>query len=113
MLTDRSGRKVVLSEKTFRTHTTGSHALRVGYLQALPETLIDPDEVWINTEKGKSAYDNYTLIRYYRDEVVVVCCRIIGGTVNEIRSWFPLERKRWIQNSYRRGLLVYNKKAPE
>lgn len=113
MLTDRSGRKVALSEKTFRTHTTGSHALRVGYLQALPETLIDPDEVWINTEKGKSAYDNYTLIQYYRDEVVVVCCRIIGGTVNEIRSWFPLERKRWIQNSYRRGLLVYNKKAPE
>ncbi len=113
ILKDRQGRGVTLTEKTFRTHTTGSHAGRVDYLQALPETLSDPDEVWINTEKGKSAYDNYTLIRYYRDEVVVVCCRIIGGTVNEVRSWFPLERKRWIQNSYRRGLLVFNKKASE
>ncbi|WP_294596282.1 DUF935 family protein [uncultured Rikenella sp.] len=113
MLTDRSGRKVFLSEKSFRTHTTGSHAARVEYLQALPETLNDPDEVWINAERGKSVYDNYTLIRYYRDEVIVVCCKIAGGRINEVRTWFPLAGKKSVQQHHRRGLLVYNKKASE
>ena len=59
----------------------------------MTETLTAPDEVWLNAEKGKGAYDNYTLIRFYRDEVVVVCCKIAGGKVNEIRSWFPLKTK--------------------
>ena len=77
----------------------------------MTETLSDPDEVWINTEKGKSAYDNYTLIRYYRDEVVVVCCKIAGGKVNEVKSWFPLAVKKTVQKHHRRGLLIYNKKA--
>ncbi len=111
VLTDWLGRRVALSEKTFRTHTTGSHAGRVEYLRAMTETLSDPDEVWINTEKGKSAYDNYTLIRYYRDEVVVVCCKIAGGKVNEVKSWFPLAVKKTVQKHHRRGLLIYNKKA--
>lgn len=66
------------------------------------ETLTVPDKVWLNTEKGKDTYDNYNLIRFYRDEVVVVCCKIAWGKVNEIRSWFPLKQK-WIQNSYQRG----------
>ena len=63
------------------------------YLQAMTETLTAPDEVWLNAEKGKGAYDNYTLIRFYRDEGVVVGCKIAGGKVNEIRSWLPLKTK--------------------
>lgn len=46
------------------------------YLLAMIETLTVPDKVWLNTEKGKDTYDNYNLIRFYRDEVVVVCCKI-------------------------------------
>ena len=110
---DWQNREVTLSTNTFKSHTTGSHAGRVEYLQAMTETLTGPDEIWLNTERGKQTYDNYTLIRYYRDEVVIVCCKIAGGKVNEIRSWFPLETKKWIQNNYRRGLLVFNKKASE
>lgn len=104
-------REVTLTEKTYRNHTTGSHAGRVAYLQAMTETLTDPDEIWINTERGKTVYDNYTLIRYYRDEVIVVCCKIAEGKVNEIRTWFPLTAKKSVQNAHRRGLLIYDKKA--
>lgn len=63
VLTDRNGRKVVLSEKTFNNHTTKSHADRTKYLTALPNALGDPDEVWLNAERGKSVYDNYTAIK--------------------------------------------------
>lgn len=112
-LTDWQGRGVTLAEKNYRGHTTGSHAGRVEYLQAMTETLTAPDEVWLNTERGKSIYDNYTLIRYYRDSVIVVCCKIAGGKVNEVRTWFPLTAKKSVQASHRRGLLIYNKKASE
>ena len=113
ILKDWQGRGVTLTEKNYRNHTTGSHAGRVEYLQAMTETLTTPDEVWINTERGKTACENYTMIRYYRDSVVVVCCRIVGGKVNEIRSWFPLVAKKNVQSTHRRGLLIYNKKTSE
>lgn len=108
---DWQKRNVMLTGKTYRNHTTGSHAGRVEYLQAMTETLIAPDEVWLSTERGKTVYDNYTLIRYYRDEVIVVCCKIVEGKVNEIRTWFPLTAKKSVQNAHRRGLLIYDKKA--
>ena len=61
----------------------------------------DPDRAGRSVaqyETGESVYDNYTLIRYYRDSVVVVCCKIAGGKVNEVRTWFPLMAKK----AYRR-----------
>lgn len=113
ILKDWQDRGVTLTEKTYRGHTTGSHAGRVEYLQAMTETLTTPDEVWLNTERGKAAYENYTMIRYYRDVVIVVCCKIEQGKVNALKTWFPLEMKARVINSVRRGLLVFNKKASE
>ena len=112
-LIDWQGRSVTLTEKNYRGHTTGSHAGRVEYLQAMAETLTAPDEVWLNTERGKAAYENYTMIRYYQDEVIVVCCKIEQGKVNALKTWFPLEMKTRVIQSVRRGLLVFNKKASE
>jgi SPP1 gp7 family putative phage head morphogenesis protein len=112
VLEDRNGRKLILPEKGFRTHTTGSHAGRTEYLESLPQTLKAPDEVWINNQRPGAPYDNYTLIKYYQDEVVVVCCRVTKGNVNEVVTWFPLRMKKEVITKHRRGLLVY-KKASE
>lgn len=111
-LTDRNDRQVVLAEKTFSTHTTKSHADRAKYLSALPGALRDPDEVWLNAERGKSNYDNYTALKYYADDILVVCCRVNSGTANEVRTWYPLAKKSTVIDQVRHGLLVY-KKTPQ
>ena len=73
--------------------------------------LRNPSEVWINNEKSGGPYDNYTFIRYYADTVMVACCRIVNGRMNELRTWFPLYMKREVIDKCRRGLLVYTEKA--
>ena len=91
---DRNDRQVVIEKVNFDRHTTGSHRSRVEYLDCLSQILKNPDEVWINNERAGKPYDNYTLIKYYRDEVVVVCCRISDGELNTVRTWFPLRMKK-------------------
>lgn len=108
---DYNGRPLILTEKAFTTHTSGSYRARVPYLESLPQTLKDPDEVWINNQRPGMPYDNYTLIKYYRDDVVVICCRVVDGKVNQVQTWFPLRLKKTVIEKHRRGLLVY-KKAP-
>ena len=108
---DRNDRQVVIEKVNFDRHTTGSHRSRVEYLDCLSQILKNPDEVWINNERAGKPYDNYTLIKYYRDEVVVVCCRISDGELNTVRTWFPLRMKKEVITKHRRGLLVYTKKA--
>lgn len=110
-LMDRNDRQVVIEKVNFDRHTTGSHRSRVEYLDCLSQILKNPDEVWINNERAGKPYDNYTLIKYYRDEVVVVCCRISDGELNTVRTWFPLRMKKEVITKHRRGLLVYTKKA--
>ena len=112
VLTDREGRRVILSRRSFDTHTTGSHKDRVQYLDAMREALHDPDEIWINNENPGQPYNNYTMLKYYRDEIVVACCRIVDGKVNELRTWFPLRMKKEVIAKHRRGLLVYKKTTP-
>lgn len=103
---------MILSRRSFDTHTTGSHKDRVQYLDAMREALRDPDEIWINNENPGQPYNNYVMLKYYRDEIVVACCRIVDGKVNELRTWFPLRMKKEVITKRRRGLLVYKKTTP-
>lgn len=51
-LKDYSGKSIVLSEKSFKRHTTGKYeAIRVPLLNTIPVALKAPDEVWINNYK--------------------------------------------------------------
>jgi hypothetical protein len=102
ILKDYNKRSLVLTQNNFKTHTTGSRSGRVEYLNAMRETLIKPDEIWI---AGKGLTD-YHLIKYYTDEVMVVWCKVEGGKVNTVHSWFPLWKKKETIDKYRSGLLI-------
>ena len=114
---DYQNREVKLSEKTFDFHTTKkSYSDRAGYLDSIKEIIANPDEVWLNDYiKGK--YDNFILIKYYKDNAIAVICRVNDGKIYEVNTWFriaveskvkdKLQNPRWM---YRRGLLIKNKK---
>lgn len=108
-LKEYQGREVILNPDNFKTHTTKSRAYRVKYLDALEQALNTPDEIWINDYINEGVFDNYTFIKYYKDEILVVCCRVEKGMVNELKTWFPLTMKKKIITKYRRGLLVHKK----
>lgn len=110
---DYNGRPLKLTGQNFRRHTTGSHQGRVAYLDCVAQVLKNPDEIWLNSEKAGQPYTNYTLVKYYRDEVLVVCCRIENGKTNEIRTWFPLHMDKAVINKTRRGLLIYKKASQD
>jgi SPP1 gp7 family putative phage head morphogenesis protein len=102
VLTDYNNRSVILTADNFKTHTTGKRASRADYLGSITETLLLPDEVWI----GGNALTDYYLVKYYTDQVMVVWCKVDGGKVNKVHSWFPLSEKRSIEEKYRSGLLI-------
>lgn len=107
-LIDLNKRSLTLSANNFKAHTTGSHKERAKYLQSLPDVLTEPDEIWLNAEQGKKGYENYCVIKYYTDNIVVVNCRVTNGAT-EVRTWYPLAKKTSVINDARRGLLIYKK----
>jgi len=104
LLTDYAGRKIMLMQENFVQHTTGSRASRVAYLQALLDTLHQPDEVWVN---GPDAYNQWVWVKYYQDEALVVIGQLSERLALTLNTWFPLmERKKSVVMKYRRGLLL-------
>jgi hypothetical protein len=102
ILKDYNNRHLVMTAESFKAHTTGSKAAQAAYLDALKQTLTEPAEVWINGKK----LDNVVLIKYYTDEILVVVCQIENGTVNKVKTWFPLNLTKSEINQYRSGLLI-------
>lgn len=68
-----------------------------------------PDEVWINLNKS-NYFNQFTMIRYYRDVAIVVNASIEKGTVYRIKTWYDLDEHKGAIMDRRRGLLVYNNK---
>lgn len=116
MLKDYKGQKVMIDEKVFETHTTGSHALRAELLDAVPEILKHPDEVWLNDYMG--AFKNLNFIRFYKGHAIDAVCEVNDMLEYRVTTWFeiPIHPKikektrrsrridpRW---RYRRGLLI-------
>jgi SPP1 gp7 family putative phage head morphogenesis protein len=112
---DYQNRSVFMTEKTFKKHTLGKKADRVEYLNSLKDIIANPDEVWLN-DYIKGRYDNFVLIKYYKDYALAAICRVNEGKVYEVNTWFKiaveskvkdkLHNPRWM---YRRGLLIKNK----
>lgn len=120
-LTDYDGRTVVIDERQFFSHTTAKgRDNRIRLWDAMLDTLQNPDEVWLNNEIGKNAQekaerlDTYCLMKFYRDEVVAVNCRIEGEEL-VLKTWYIMQtnlnktieymRKR-IWDKRRFGLLI-------
>ncbi|MFQ8805861.1 MAG: PBECR2 nuclease fold domain-containing protein [Alistipes indistinctus] len=87
-----------------------THAVQ--YLACIRDVVKNPDEIWINNERAGTSYNNYTIIKYYQDEILVVCCRLDRDNINQVRTWFPLRMKKETIEKHRRGLLIYTTKAP-
>lgn len=87
-LPDYRGRIIVLEKKQFDSHTTGKGSdNRIVYWDAMCETLLNPDEVWLNDDIKKNVYDTYSLIRYYQDGVIVANYRIEEDKL-VLKTWY-------------------------
>lgn len=96
-LTDYDGRKVVIYEKQFFGHTTAKgRDNRIALWNAMLDTLMDPDEVWLNNEIEKNSLekaeqlDTYCLLKFYRDEVVAVNYKIEGEAL-VLKTWYVMQ----------------------
>ena len=111
-ITDYTQKPVTVSRESFDQHTTNqvkSRQYRTQYLMAMQETLLHPDEVWINNQAGNN-WNNMVYIKHYTGESIAVVAEMDVYLGIRLRSWFPLvEGKKSIVNNYRRGVLVHKK----
>ncbi|MEJ5316773.1 phage portal protein family protein [Tenuifilum osseticum] len=104
-LYDFRNRAVTIEDDNFNFHTTRKKSNRTLLLNALEEAIKTPDEVWINDYNARAnKFDNYILIKYYKDTVFVAVSQLIAGKLM-LKSWFTLNSLD-LENIYRRGLLI-------
>ena len=96
-LTDYDGRTVTMDRKQFFSHTSRKgRDNRIVLWDALLDTLMDPDEVWLNNEIEKNALekteqlDTYCLLKFYRDEVLAVNYKIEGDAL-VLKTWYIMQ----------------------
>lgn len=115
-LADYAGRPLAISKKTVLKHTDPNsidYRDRHRYLEAIPEALANPDEVWINDESG-TAFDSYIYIKYYRNEIIKVVASLDSQGNLEIKTWYPVRIDQVTDSNplvngltrHRRGLLI-------
>lgn len=124
ILKDYRGRDITLTYQQFLEHTTEKgRDNRIKYWDAMLDTLKNPDEVWLNDEIKHDQLDTYCLLKYYRDNVMVVNFRIENDTL-ALKTWYIMltiykpgksqngnNKKnplKIIWNKRRRGLLLKN-----
>ena len=122
VLEDYKGRKVVIDEAVFTRHTTGSHVMRVELLDAVPDILKNPDEVWINNYVNNE-FNKLNFIKFYQGRAINVICEINELLEFRVATWFEIQAHPKINRSalkkaqksprkkdprwmYRRGLLI-------
>lgn len=107
------GRSVELTQQVFNAVTAKTDN-RISHWSSLKETLLAPDEVWINSGLSGSRYNSYTLLKYYKDKVIVANYQVKDGRL-QLDAWHELPttkagnrkvdlEKSW--NQIRRGLLI-------
>lgn len=106
-ISDLQQRPYIVNEYVFKTHTNGKYASgannRIRLLNSITEVLGSPDEIWLNAEKNKLSPNNRNYIKYYQNETIVVCTKVVNGEL-QIHSWFALDKN--AENEYRRGMLI-------
>lgn len=117
VLKDFKGRDLTIEKKSITSHTNPSkekYANRHHYISGLEEAIKSPDEVWINNDQGKQ-FDSYIYIKYYKNEIIKVICKLDESGNLFIETWYNIEinntdspNKELINDLYRhrRGLLI-------
>jgi hypothetical protein len=106
---DYFDRKLVMSEKTFNTHTQGKYLSdkenRYQLFAHIKEAISNPDEVWYNTPDKLEGSFQSRYLKFYSDMVLVVDCKITGNGL-EVLTWYQSKKE---DLNLRKGLLVRNK----
>ncbi len=89
-------------EELFKTTIRRSD--RVILWNAMKETLVNPDEIWLNDD-GYKLFDNFSLIKYYTKKAVVVNYKVEKGKL-VLKFWDELSPVKVIRDKKRRGLLI-------
>ncbi|SHK69591.1 phage portal protein family protein [Epilithonimonas mollis] len=92
---DYLGRKMILPEKTFDTHTKGHYLTKEEQRHQLfphiEDILNNPDEVWLN-ERNKGKFNSH-YIKFYGDRAVIVNVHLNNQMEGlEIQTWYNLKR---------------------
>lgn len=115
-LEDYAGRTLSISKRSVLRHTDASsvdYRDRHQHIDAIPEILASPDEVWINDETG-AAFDSYIYLKYYRNHILKVVAALDETGNLEIKTWYPVNVDKLNDSNpkvngetrHRRGLLV-------
>lgn len=102
VIRDYNDRPIELAPATFEAQKPK----QIRQLQAMQQTMSQPDEVWINGSQGSQDLNNLVYIKYYQDKTMIVLGDIQKSQASTINSWFTLTEKKEIIDKYRRGILV-------
>lgn len=98
-------RKVVLTRKNFKTHTTGkylnSEENRHQLFPLVRNVLASPDEVWLKPQSKQTYY-----LKFFAEFVLAVPVNVTGKH-NEVGTWFKMKTE---ESVIRSGLLIHKKK---
>jgi SPP1 gp7 family putative phage head morphogenesis protein len=106
-----NGRYVEMNKRSFDHHTSRKKENRISLWAAMKETIISPDEIWLNNNMS-DAYDNYNLLKFYKDKVIVVNYKVEGGKLL-LKTWYEMvtdlpgvDLKNTVWNKRRCGLPI-------
>lgn len=127
-------RHVAVLWDDFDKHTDPNdpkYAERIRLFRAALETLQSPDEVWLSHQypdkttkdylrsrkkkvqsSRKTGQNGYSLIKYYKDDVILVRYRITPEGII-LKTWYSIDLNKENINQQRRGLLIYKRKEGE
>lgn len=98
-----NNRNIELSEKEF-LKLTNKRPDRVQLWDGLKETLMNPDEIWLNDD-GSSAFDNFSLLKYYKGKAIAANYKVEKGNLL-LKLWEEISPAKVIRDKKRRGLLI-------
>lgn len=114
IIRDYNNRPIAVPEKGFNEHTSDvskKRAHRAQYLDAMKQTLENPDEVWLN-DQTSDKMNRYQYVKHYFGTSINVSIEIGSDLKPQVKTWFPMTlNKKSVVNNYRRGLLIESKKA--
>ena len=102
---DYLGRKMLMTEKTFDTHTKGKYLnkeeQRHRLFPHIKEVLNEPDEVWLFSH-DTGYQTNY--IKYFKNNAIIINTRIdMNNETLIINTWFPIKGD---DKDTRKGILI-------
>jgi len=103
ILKDYSGREIAINLNTFKKHLKGKYITsfqRDKIWNNVKNVLLSPDEVYLNKYANKL---QYTYLKFYNDQVMVVIVKVNKETGMEITTWYLSDLP---EEKIRSGILI-------